>query len=76
MSKQLMKIAGIRKSLPVRAACRAMKFGVSTTFRVSALFFGFLLMMMGVFFSMTVIGAIIGVPCIIAGGILFAKGLF
>lgn len=76
MSAKMEKLLSVRKSLPVRAIRAMLKLGVIGSMRMGALVIGFMLMMMGVFFSMTIIGAIMGVPCIIAGAMIFAKGLY
>ena len=49
---------------------------VELTGRLVAMILGFVLMIVGVLVSLTVIGAIVGIPLAIIGLLLFLKGIF
>ena len=46
------------------------------TGRLVAMILGFVLMVVGVLISLTIVGAIVGVPLAIVGLLLFLKGIF
>ena len=61
---------------PFWAIWRLISWIVQVTGRVIAVILGFLLMIVGVIISLTVIGLIIGVPLILIGILLVIRGLF
>ena len=61
---------------PFWAIWRLVAFIVETTGRLLAVVLGFVLMLVGVILSVTVIGLVIGVPLILIGMLLVIRGLF
>jgi hypothetical protein len=61
---------------PFWAIWRLISWIVQVTGRVIAVILGFLLMIVGVIISFTIIGLIIGVPLILIGIMLVIRGLF
>ena len=61
---------------PFAAIWKLLAVIVELTGRLMALIIGFVLMLVGVLVSLTVIGAIVGIPLAIVGLLLFLKGIF
>ncbi|HSM72288.1 MAG TPA: hypothetical protein VK851_12160 [Anaerolineales bacterium] len=61
---------------PFAAIWKLLAVIVELTGRFLAMILGILLMVVGVLISLTVIGAIIGIPLGIVGLLLFLKGIF
>lgn len=61
---------------PFAAIWKLLAVIVELTGRFLAMILGMLLMIVGVLISLTVIGAIIGIPLGIVGLLLFLKGIF
>jgi hypothetical protein len=61
---------------PFRAIWRLVAGVVALTGRLVAALLGLVLMIAGVLLSVTVIGAVVGVPLIIFGFLLILRGLF
>jgi hypothetical protein len=61
---------------PFVALWRTLTFCVEATGRVLAVLSGFGLMVVGALLSLTVIGAIVGIPLAVVGFLLVIRGLF
>ncbi|MGW8250711.1 MAG: hypothetical protein ACWGO1_08725 [Anaerolineales bacterium] len=61
---------------PIWAIWRLVATVVNLTGRLLAVILGFVLMIAGVLLSLTVIGAIVGIPLILFGVLLIIRGLF
>ena len=62
--------------LPFVALWRLVTFILEATGRLIAIVLGVVLMLAGVLVSLTVIGAVVGIPLIIFGFLLVIRGLF
>lgn len=61
---------------PFAAIWKLLAVIVELTGRLVAMILGFVLIIVGVLVSLTVIGAIVGIPLAIIGLLLFLKGIF
>ena len=61
---------------PFAAIWKLLAVIVEMTGRLVAMILGFGLMIVGVLVSLTIVGAIVGVPLAIVGLLLFLKGIF
>jgi len=61
---------------PFAAIWKLLAIIVEMTGRLAAMILGFMLMIVGVLVSLTIVGAIVGVPLAIVGLLLFLKGIF
>ena len=61
---------------PFKALWRLAGFIVKVTGALFAILLGLLLMVLGMFFTVTIIGAIVGIPLFVLGFLLVVKGLF
>ncbi len=61
---------------PITALWRLVTWIVEAVGRFIAIVLGFVLMIIGVLISMTIIGLPVGIPCIIMGSLLVWRGLF
>jgi membrane-bound ClpP family serine protease len=62
--------------LPFQAIWRLVTFIFELTGRFVAILIGFVLLVVGVIVSLTVVGAIVGIPLAIFGVLLIVRGLF
>ena len=61
---------------PFAALWRLIASIVSLTGRLAAIFFGLVLMATGVVITLTVVGAVIGIPMFVFGALLIVRGLW
>ena len=61
---------------PFAAIWKLLAIIVEMTGRLVAMIIGFVLMIVGVLVSLTIVGAFVGVPLAIVGLLLFLKGIF
>ena len=61
---------------PITAPFRLVRFLLKSAGRMALVVFGFVLVMVGVMVSFTVVGACIGIPLILLGASLILRGLF
>jgi hypothetical protein len=61
---------------PFAAAWRTLTFAVELTGRMLAVLLGLVLMIAGALVSLTIIGAIVGIPLAIVGLLLVIRGMF
>jgi hypothetical protein len=74
----MLKFTGYSSCLlwPVKVVPRLFFFSFKAALRLALVLAGFLLIMAGVMVSFTVIGACLGIPMIMLGLTLMARGLF